>query len=94
MTPSQSLTGLGVDVVAIRHGSDSDQGGGGRHVRGSVSRFVLSLKGRVFHVPGCDVAGNARPWAWAEPLTDSQIRRWIEPLGVRACRRCDPLAGA
>ena len=57
----------------------------------SVSRFVLSGRGGVFHLAGCDLAGKAKPWAWAEPLTNSQIRRWIEPLGIRPCRRCDPL---
>ena len=57
----------------------------------SVSRFVLSGRGGVFHLAGCDLAGKARPWARVEPLTNSQIRRWIEPLGIRPCRRCDPL---
>jgi hypothetical protein len=57
----------------------------------SVSRFVLSQRGRVFHLAGCDSAGKAQPWAWAEPLTNSQIRRWIEPLGIRPCQRCDAL---
>ena len=56
-----------------------------------VSRFVLNRRGRVFHLAGCDSAGKAQPWAWAEPLTNSQIRRWIKPLGVRPCRRCDAL---
>ena len=57
----------------------------------SVSRFVMSGRSAVFHLAGCDLAGKARPWAWAEPLTNSQIRSWIEPLGIRACRRCEPL---
>ena len=57
----------------------------------SVSRFVLSGRGGVFHLAGCDLAGKARPWSRVEPLTNSQIRRWIEPLGIRPCRRCDPL---
>jgi hypothetical protein len=56
-----------------------------------VSRFVLNRDGSVFHLAGCHLAGKARPWAWVEPLTNSQIRRWIEPLGIRPCRRCDPL---
>ena len=57
----------------------------------SLSRFVLNKHGRVFHLPGCDIAGKAQPWAWVEPLTNSQIHQWIEPLGVRPCRKCDPL---
>jgi hypothetical protein len=57
----------------------------------SVSRFVLNRKGKVFHLAGCPIAGKAQAWTWAEPLTNSQIRRWIEPLGIRPCRKCDPL---
>ena len=57
----------------------------------SVSRFLLNKHGRVFHLTGCDSAGKAQPWAWVEPLTNSQIHQWIEPLGIRPCRRCDPL---
>ena len=57
----------------------------------SVSRFVMSRHGRVFHLPGCYMAGKAPAWAWVEPLTNSQIRRWIEPLGIRPCVRCHPL---
>ena len=64
---------------------------GGSYAMTSVSRFVLNRRGAVFHLAGCDLAGKAKPWAWAEPLTNSQIRRWIEPLGIRPCRRCDPL---
>jgi hypothetical protein len=64
---------------------------GGRCAITSVSRFVLSRHSGVFHLVGCDSAGKAQPWAWAEPLTNSQIRRWIKPLGVRPCRRCDAL---
>jgi hypothetical protein len=57
----------------------------------SVSRFVLNQRGKVFHLAGCERAGKSQPWARVEPLTNSQIRRWIEPLGIRPCRRCDPL---
>jgi MarR family transcriptional regulator, organic hydroperoxide resistance regulator len=57
----------------------------------SVSRFVLSRRARVFHLPGCHMARKAQPWAWVEPLTNPQIRRWIEPLGIRPCVRCHPL---
>ena len=57
----------------------------------SGSRFVLSRYGKVFHLAECDLAGKAQPWVWVEPLTNAQIRRWIEPLGIRPCRRCDPL---
>ena len=58
----------------------------------SISRLVLSREGRVFHLAGCDLVAAAQPWAWVEPLTDAQIRRWIEPLGIRPCLRCNPLA--
>ena len=75
----------------LREISDSDAGLRGSCAMTSVSRFVLSWRGGVFHLAGCDVAGSAQPWPWAEPLTNSQIRRWIEPLGIRPCRRCDPL---
>jgi hypothetical protein len=70
---------------------DSDAGLRGELRCGSVSRFVLNRRGGVFHLVGCDSVGKAQPWAWAEPLTNSQIRRWIEPLGIRPCRRCNPL---
>jgi len=57
----------------------------------SVSRFLLSKHGRVFHLAACERAGKAQPWAWVEPLTNFQIHQWIEPLGIRPCQRCDPL---
>ena len=57
----------------------------------SVSRFVLNRRSKVFHLAGCHLAGKDQPWTEVEPLTNSQVRRWIEPLGIRPCRRCDPL---
>ena len=71
----------------------SDAGLLGSCAMKSVSRFVIYQHGRVlvFHLAGCGRAGKAQPWAWVEPLTNSQIRRWIEPLGIRPCVRCDPL---
>ena len=91
--PSLYVSSVRAACPTLQEKPDFDAGlRGGAGSRRSVCRFVLSLHSRVFHLVGCDVAGNARPWAWVEPLTDSQIRRWIEPLGVRPCRRCDPLA--
>jgi hypothetical protein len=72
-------------------GRTPTQGGGGSCAMSAHSRFVLNRHGKVFHLPGCYMAGNAQPWAWVEPLTNSQILRWIKPLGIRPCRRCDPL---
>ena len=72
---------------------DSDTGVRGSRAMRSAARFVLNPRGKVFHVTGCDRAGKSQPWARVEPLTNSQIHRWIEPLGIRPCQRCRPLEG-
>jgi hypothetical protein len=58
-------------------------------------RLVRTLNGVRIHRATCQWAkpGHVLTWAWADTVSDKELRATVTQLGMRPCKECDPLEG-